>query len=842
MILDYSYERRKLERGSIVAKGMKKAKKWIMIPAGLLLFLGTVLFGMYFYMTGDTTADYRFGYKLDDVLEKYKDLGDVVDLEESFAIPGLARTNVTPGACVDREGKEIRYEKKRSRSTRNMIPQGVCFAGGYIVISAYDSKAVYHSVLYVLDKDTRQYLTTILLEDKNHVGGIAFDGDRLWIAKSGDNALSAIGYERLVKAASLGEDCVSVPYDDTYSISCRASFVTYYNDLLWVGVFEKNSDSVSVLRGFSFEESHGVMGLFPQDELFLPELANGAAIEEIDGHVCLIVDSSHGRKKASKIHTYELSMDEDNFENAVCVLKDEYVFPPMVEEVEFYDGQVYFIFESAATKYSMHRSFRCKYPVDRVCAVKAEKLLQWTRSSYVKETVILQQEEAEIATDLGYHVSTSQEAKTIPAYVRLDKKMGVQMLYNPYTAKMLFNIVQDTRHIAEGNVVGTASWNDTMSKSGYANLQSFRHDTLSLDKEHIASVEIVTGIVRRASYNNQEKFNIVIGIKATEASEWGLDLEKVNYGYQNGIMKAFMENAASLYERLEQISYDVPVIMKEDDKQLIQYTRMQFEDILKEMKSPDSRFTVTVTGAGIGGGIADLLVGSLFVQNGIYEGNANCYTFGAFAVAEENRYEGTNIFNIVNVDDYVTGIHGNEPWGGAVLYHATDTFQRRYYGMGAGRELSELAHSMVLYQGILDEIETNVSYYAAYNTEKPLVFYGSVVIDRNCFACFQELEIQNVLELSEGTCLFVSRSLRAKQINIQGELKVHGLLYARYAYINNGIVSVDENCMIANEQNGSEGYLEITGNQGVLEINGTMNIPYFSYTAKTGKHIKLYEK
>lgn len=823
---------------------MKKKSYKLIVLTGVLVSIGTLFLCMYFYMTGNTTDNYRFGYKMDDVLDKYQDFGDVVNLEDSFAIPGLARTNVTPLAAVDKEGKVKRYREKRSISTRHMIPQGICFVENYICISAYDSKAHYPSVIYILDKDTRQYLTTILLEDKNHVGGVAYDGERLWIAKSGDNALSAISYQRLEKAALLEVDCVSVTYDDTYAINCRASFVTCYNDLLWVGVFEMNSDSVAVLRGFSFEESQGVMGLFMKDELFLPELANGAAIEEIDGHVCLIVDSSYGRDRASKIHIYELSMDEESFESAVCVLKDEYTFPPMVEEVEIHDGQVYFIFESAATKYSMNRGFRCKYPVDRVCAVGTEDLFKWTMENYVNETVILSREEAEFTSDLRYHVSTAREAKLFPNYLKIGKEQKVQMLYNPHTARMLFNIIQDIERAPSGygNVVGGASWNDTMSRNGYGNLQSFRHASLSLDGEHTTPVEIATGIARRASYNSQEKFNIVIGIGASGTLDWGKDLDMPNYTYENGVIQAFMENANLLYDRLSQISYDVPEIIEANGRQIIQYTPMRFSDILEEMRSADSRFTVTVTGAGIGGGIADLLAGILFPQHGSYEGNVNCYTFGTFAVAKANRYEGSNIFNVVNEDDYISRLQGNVPWGEVIHYHATEEFKKRYYGSGAGREMRELAHSMVLYQGILDDIEEDVSTYARYNTTKPVVFYQAVTIDKNCFAGFQDLNIQNALEVPMDTCLFVSHNLHAEKMHIQGEVKVLGLLYAKYVDIDNGMVSVDGTCMIAHETNGTKGYLGITGDQGTLEINGEMDIPYFNYTAETGKHIKVYAK
>ncbi|MDE5967082.1 MAG: hypothetical protein K2G89_09660, partial [Lachnospiraceae bacterium] len=687
-----------------------------------------LFFCVYFYLMGDTSTGYRFEYRMKDVVKKYSDFGRVVDVEDSFPIPGLMRTNVTASLRINQQGECIRYEDARRKSTRNMIPQGLCFAGDYIAVSAYDGKAVYNSVLYILDAVTKEYLTTVVLEDKNHVGGITYDGENLWVAKSGDNALSKISYDRLCRAVAAGEDSVSLDYDATYAISCEASFVTCYAGLLWVGVFERGNDSVSVLRGFSYEERQGVSGLYQQDELFLPELSNGAAIQNINGRVCLLVDSSYGRTKASLVHVYELHMEEDNFENAVCELKDELVFPPMVEEVEFYEDSVYFVFESAATKYSMNPFHRCKYPVDRVCAVNMDKLLPWTSGEYEQRQVVMEPVYREFYEELSYHVSTAMEAKGIPAYVRRKSENRVQMLYNPYTAKMLFHVMRDTNRIGNGYVVGVPSWNDTLSRNGYANLQSFRHDAVQIYGEVSAGVEIVTGIMRKSEYNSQEKFNILIGIKTEDinAAQWqcfpgGLTCK-------NGFLEGFYENSWLLYQRLLKLAFDVPEVEETENGRVIRYVKRQFSDILEEMKKEESRFTVTVTGAGFGGGIADILAGVILPQQGIFEGNCNCYTFGAFGVSEENNFKATNIFNIVNADDVFPQFAGTVLWGSTVTYHADDAFVERYYGRERRADFYEIAHSMGIYEGILDKIEENMDWYATYNTECPGTFYGTLSV------------------------------------------------------------------------------------------------------------------
>ena len=78
-----------------------------------------------------------------------------------------------------------------------MVPQGICIAGDYMLVTAYDSGDFYKnpkqgahkinpSVLYVLSNQTpgsRELLTTIVLPDRNHVGGVAFDGKNIWNRK-----------------------------------------------------------------------------------------------------------------------------------------------------------------------------------------------------------------------------------------------------------------------------------------------------------------------------------------------------------------------------------------------------------------------------------------------------------------------------------------------------------------------------------------------------------------------------------------------------------------------------------------------------------------------------------
>ena len=115
--------------------------------------------------------------------QNYQEFAQLYVQQYATAIPGLAHTDVNGQDCT------------------TMVPQGICIAGDYMIISAYDASGQCDSVLYVLSNTnpaSRKYLTTLVLPNKAHVGGIAFDGSYLWVSNGRD--VSSIQYTELVNA------------------------------------------------------------------------------------------------------------------------------------------------------------------------------------------------------------------------------------------------------------------------------------------------------------------------------------------------------------------------------------------------------------------------------------------------------------------------------------------------------------------------------------------------------------------------------------------------------------------------------------------------------------------
>lgn len=328
-----------------------------------------------------TTTDYRYNSKFFTAKLFYNDLSLISD--EYCAIPGLQNTDVAGKNCS------------------TMTPQGLCVTEDYIFISAYcaaekyikelkenkdygsnsekllveEKHKTHNSVIYIINRETGEYIKNIVLPDTNHVGGLATDGKVIYIAKSTDKQVSIITLKTIEKALNAKSISVKVDYDYTVDCGCTASFVTYYDNKLWVGVF--NEENNGMLSGFTVDKKS--YKLTEKLTVEIPAKANGACFTELNGEVCLAVSTSYGRKNVSQL--YLCSISDYGTKDMTVTEKDKYILPPLAQNICVYDGKVYSIYESAATCYSMVesdaglKSTTCA--VDRICIGDVSRLFNW---------------------------------------------------------------------------------------------------------------------------------------------------------------------------------------------------------------------------------------------------------------------------------------------------------------------------------------------------------------------------------------------------------------------------------------------------------------------------------
>jgi hypothetical protein len=301
--------------------------------------------------------------------KNYSDFASLYTAKYSTAIPGLAHTDVNGSDCT------------------SMVPQGLCFANDYMIISAYDSSSTYKSVLYILSNanpENRKLLMTVVLPSSAHVGGVAFDGTYVWVS-NGSN-ISSIKYSTLVstvdQAVANGKNSVSISYHSTCATKTTASFITYGEGMIWVGLHTDKDDTSG--RMYSYVVSADGKSISSKYYFTLPDRIQGACFK--DGY--LILSRSLARKTSSssyisQLRVYKYSQPDSNGNLAKNSVVKVITLPPMVEGVAACGSYMYALFESAATKYykGTDGNGTCAYPVDRVTAFRFADFLDITDSS-----------------------------------------------------------------------------------------------------------------------------------------------------------------------------------------------------------------------------------------------------------------------------------------------------------------------------------------------------------------------------------------------------------------------------------------------------------------------------
>lgn len=301
---------------------------------------------------------------------------------EEFDIPDIAATNVLGDIC------------------NCMTPQGICVANEYILITAYcnvenykdDLEANDHveenqtrmmsevnhhrhnSVVYILEKDSKEHVSTLVFDDRSHVGGITFDGEYIWVAKGGNCMIEAYSYSEMEKHILDDMSSCKLP-KPVYEFKCEytTSFITYHNDSLWVGTFNSDPKLNGVLTQYCISHERGVQCLQSNKVIFIPPHANGATFVDVNDETYLAITTSYGRNNDSSLYFYSVSDTLDKY-----IYYREYkvlTLPPMAEEICLDGDNIYFLFESAATAYSNVEDNKCENIVNTVRIDNAKELL-----------------------------------------------------------------------------------------------------------------------------------------------------------------------------------------------------------------------------------------------------------------------------------------------------------------------------------------------------------------------------------------------------------------------------------------------------------------------------------
>lgn len=420
-------------------------KKSVSIVLAMLMLIG-VFAAAPITAQAKTTTDYRYGDETDETFSEYSEFSDIAIC--FTPLPGLEKTDVITDSGIE--------------TCDTMVPQGICVAEDYILITAYCRINEYlsdlkkhpgnvndsiveveknhhrhNSVIYVLDLSGK-YLKTLTLDDDNHVGGIAYHRGYVWVAKSTDCQLSAIPLESIDNAVAKQGKTMTIPYYQTVDCGCTASFLTAFNDSLWVGVYDEEKDGSLNQVNVCEDGDERLFLSKPVRSLPIECGANGATFAYAEGNTYLTVNYSYGRNKASKTSVYTVDLSADD--SKALTLKNNFVTPPMAEEICVNGGRVFTIFESASTPYSTVEGNKCKSIVDAVCTGDYE---DW------------------FGSERGY-IDTSE--KTSGDYIyRMNKDGGAEIVTYKGSAVNLIIPDKIDNHVV--TKIGPAFWHCTTLKS-----------------------------------------------------------------------------------------------------------------------------------------------------------------------------------------------------------------------------------------------------------------------------------------------------------------------------------------------------------------------------------------
>ena len=254
------------------------------------------------------------------------------------------------------------------------VPQGLSYSKEYnlVFISFYFDKHI-PSLVSVIDKSNNATVGTFALKESEslfhygHVGGLTVNDNFVWVSSNGK--LYKYKISDIIKSTpSRALMPVSVTETET-----KASFVTHYQNILFVGEFAyeskyrtKNSHHMENRNGV--KHNAWVCGYNIDNErnglkyiLSIRQKVQGICIT--DNYVFLSI--SYGRRNRSIIAIYKNPLQEEphrtvTLENGVKAplwyldgknIIREIDFPPMSEGITLIDGKLFVLSESGAEKY-----------------------------------------------------------------------------------------------------------------------------------------------------------------------------------------------------------------------------------------------------------------------------------------------------------------------------------------------------------------------------------------------------------------------------------------------------------------------------------------------------------
>lgn len=327
--------------------------------------------------TENSSLQSSFAYKIYGTHKQYLDalkdkmnnvhtnLSTYIDDDLTIPIPGSIETYST--------------SKKNSIPSADYVPQGICKANNYMLVTAYDGEKKTNSVIYVVDMDTKLLISTLTLPNRFHAGGITFDGERIWLTGATSDKYKGKPFVQYITYEDFEQMITHQLYritgkeiSDRVYIKNKPSFLDYNKDVLWVGTYTgSKSTHEGYMNGYPITiKKDGKVKLDTMKYYVISGIDSSAQGADIFGNFLYVSSSYMGwtsRVKTSFITMYDISDTTQNGQDMNVENQEirRLEVPKMNEEILVDQGYLYINFESAYDGWPM--------PVirtDRILAVR----------------------------------------------------------------------------------------------------------------------------------------------------------------------------------------------------------------------------------------------------------------------------------------------------------------------------------------------------------------------------------------------------------------------------------------------------------------------------------------
>lgn len=237
----------------------------------------------------------------------------------------------------------------------NMVPQGITSSSDYIFTSCYDGLGNNNSLIVTLDKETGHLVNICELDNKAHVGGIAFDPENnlIWVSSNNGNVnayyLDNITgrYQSEPKYKDLNVGIGLKNYKCPWKNSVAS--LTIYNNTLYVGSFETTENGLVKAYKISENEDKTKVTLTYIKSFTIPAQVQGITFYNNGTNTYLLLSRSYGKHASSVIQIFKYDEQVTDYTKDVPYIY--YKAPSMLEQITADEESLYTVYESAATKY-----------------------------------------------------------------------------------------------------------------------------------------------------------------------------------------------------------------------------------------------------------------------------------------------------------------------------------------------------------------------------------------------------------------------------------------------------------------------------------------------------------